>query len=93
MFDHLPGGDILCDGLEDLRAGRRSVNALLVLVGASRLARTGIQIPPTIQSGELPEHELYRRLVSQHGADAYRHYRSLMQRLVSLERALESQRA
>jgi hypothetical protein len=91
MYDHLPGGEILRNGLRDLREGLRSVDALLVLVAAPRIARCGVQIPPMALTGELPEHALYRRLSVEHGAEAYRHYRSLLQRLVSLENALERQ--
>lgn len=86
--DHLPGGEILSEGLRDLAAGILSVPALLVLVGAPRLTRCGIQIPP-MALPDFPEHELYRRLTAEHGSEAYRHYRSLMRRLVSLEGALE----
>ena len=91
LYDHLPGGEILRDGLRDLREGLRSVNALLVLVAAPRLILCGIQIPPTAPSCKLPEHELFQRLSAEHGVEAYRHYRSLLQRLVSLENALEGQ--
>jgi hypothetical protein len=90
MYDHLPGGEILRDGLRDLEAGTRSVDALLVLVAAPRLIRFGIRIPPAGAAPGLPEHELFRRLSVEHGPEAYRHYRSLLRRLVSLENALES---
>lgn len=93
MYDHLPGGEILEAGLRDLRAGTRSVDALLLLVAAPRLVRCGIVIPEPA-SGEaqsaLPEHELYRLLCATHGPEAYRHYRSLMRRLASLVQTLES---
>ena len=87
---HLPGGEILDEGLRDLEAGVRSVAALLVLTAAPRLARRGVQIPTGISPPLLPEHELYELLVSKHGPEAYRHYRSLLRRLVSLENALDS---
>jgi hypothetical protein len=90
MFEHLPGGEILREGLADLRAGRRSVPALLVLVAAPRLSRCGVPIPPVQTETSLPEHELYRLLVAEHGPEAWRHYRSLLRRLVSLEQALEA---
>jgi hypothetical protein len=91
MYDHLPGGEILSHGLRDLQAGVRSVDALLVLVAAPRLARCGIRIPQIGSSSELPEHDLFRQLSVEHGPEAYRHYRSLLRRLISLENALESQ--
>lgn len=89
MYDHLPGGEILRDGLTDLRAGNRSINALLVLTAAPRLTRCGVPVPSVSPPIRLPEHELYRLLCVEHGREAYRHYRSLMRRLVSLEQALE----
>ena len=88
--EHLPGGEILEQGLRDLDAGVRSVAALLVLTAAPRLARRGIQIPTGASAPRLPEHELYDLLVAEHGPEAYRHYRSLLRRLVSLENALDS---
>ena len=93
MYDHLPGGEILRNGLRDLQAGVRSIDALLVLVAAPRLTRCGIRIPQTGSPSELPEHDLFRRLSVDHGPEAYRHYRSLLRRLVSLENAMECQAA
>jgi len=93
MYEHLPGGEILSKGLRDLQEGVRSIDALLVLVGAPRLSRCGIRIPETSSGSELPEHELFRQLSVEHGPEAYRHYRSLLRRLVSLENALDSQSA
>ena len=91
MYEHLPGGEILEGGLRDLEAGVRSVCALLVLIGAPRLVRHGIQIPEGASRSALPEHELYDLLTAAHGPEAYRHYRSWLCRLVSLENALDSQ--
>lgn len=93
MHDHLPGGEILRDGLRDLESGVQSVAAMLVLIARPRLVRSGIQIPANITTPALPEHELYRLLVVEHGPEAYRHYRSLLRRLVSLENALDVQTA
>lgn len=87
--DLYPGGEILVEGLRDLESGIPSVHALLVLVGAYRLSRCGIQIPALPGAPAVPEHALYQRLVTQHGPEAYRHYRSLLRRLISLESALE----
>ena len=91
MHEHLPGGEILEQGLHDLGAGVRSVSALLVLIAAPRLARRGIQIPRGLSLSPLPEHELYDLLVAEQGPEAYRFYRSLLRRLVSLENALDIQ--
>lgn len=90
MYDHLPGGEILAGGLRDLQAGVRSVDALLVLVASPRLTRCGIQVPRLDSAPALPEHDLFELLSVEHGPEAYRYYRSLMRRLVSLEQAMES---
>ena len=91
MFEHLPGGEILEPGLRDLGAGVRSVSALLLMIGAPRLARCGVPIPKELSLSSLPEHELYDLLVAEQGPEAYRFYRSLLRRLVSLENALDIQ--
>ncbi len=91
MYDHLPGGEILRDGLRDLESGKHSVTAMLVLIARPRLAGHGIQVPDGWAMSHCPEHELYRLLVVEHGPEAYRHYRSLLRRLVSLENALDVQ--
>jgi len=90
MYEHLPGGEILEAGLHDLKAGVRSVSSLLVLIAAPRLTRRGIPVPRDAATPGLPEHELYHLLAVEHGPEAYRHYRSLLRRLVSLENALDS---
>jgi hypothetical protein len=90
MYDHLPGGELLMAGLRDLHAGVRSVDALLVLVAAPRLTQCGIRVPQLDTTSALPEHDLFELLSVEHGPEAYRYYRSLMRRLVSLEQALES---
>lgn len=90
MFEHLPGGDLLEAGLRDLRAGQKTVPALLVLVGRPRLVRCGIEVPLLAALSSFPEHELYDLLVTELGReDAYQRYNSLLRRLVSLENALD----
>jgi hypothetical protein len=91
MYDHLPGGEILQAGLRDLESGVRSVNSLLLLIARPRLTRHGIRLPECAMTPGLPEHELYQLLTAMHGPEAYRHYRSLLRRLVSLENSLDSQ--
>jgi hypothetical protein len=56
----LPGADLVRTGLDDVRHGRESVEALLVLVGAPRLRRIGIDVPE--RALEHPEHRLYELL-------------------------------
>jgi hypothetical protein len=89
MFEDLPGGEILVDGLRDLRRGVRSENALLVLIGRPRFERCGVTVPPSNGDGQSPEHALYDQLVTRLGREqGYSRYNSLLRRLVSLERAL-----
>ena len=72
-------------GLDDLAAGRRTVEALLVLVGAPRLRDLGFDVVSTIPD---PEHALYDLLVELYGSDeAHGRYNALVRRLVSFERA------
>jgi hypothetical protein len=50
-----PGGDLVREGLRDLREGRETAPALLVAIGAPRLQQLGIEVPAL----ETPEHRLY----------------------------------
>ena len=82
-----PGGDLVARGLEDLRAGRRTVEALLVEIGAPRLRACGIEVPDG--DGSSPERALYDFLVKENPEGAHGRYNALIRRLVSFERALE----
>jgi hypothetical protein len=84
-LEFLPGGDLVAQGVADLRAGRESVAALLVSIGAPRLLALGIALPPTLPD---PEHRLYLRLGTEHADSAHSRYNALVRRLVSFERAL-----
>lgn len=88
-MDLLPGADLIDAGLEDLRRGVESVPALLVSIGAPRLARIGISVPPTLPS---PELRLYARLAEEGPDSAHSRYNALVRRLVSFERAAECAR-
>lgn len=87
----LPGGDLVVRGLADLAAGRRSVNALLVRIGRTRLRQSGLEVPDDGEDS-VWEHALYQMLAEQSGNDAHGRYNALIRRLVSFERALEQQR-
>jgi hypothetical protein len=80
----VPGGDLVERGIEDLRDERDSIEALLVSIGAPRLAAAGIAVPPPIPS---PEHKLYARLAEEKANGAHSAYNALIRRLVSFERA------
>jgi hypothetical protein len=81
----LPGADLIARGLDDLGAGRESEAALLVAIGAPRLALLGLTIPPTPAH---PEHRLYALLAQDDTDAAHSRYNALIRRLVSFERAL-----
>jgi hypothetical protein len=84
---HLPGADLVEEGLADLRRGVESIPALLVLIGAPRLRSCGVDVPE--RSIERPEHRLYARLAAEDPDAAHSRYNALIRRLVSFERALE----
>jgi hypothetical protein len=85
----LPGGDIVERGLEDLRQGRESTDALVVSIGSPRLRRLGLDLAEPFSQ---PEHRLYMKLVEKKGRGAHSAYNALIRRLVSFERAAECAR-
>lgn len=87
MDARLPGEDLIEAGIADLRAGRETVPALLVAIGAPRLRRIGLELPKELPT--TPEHRLYDLLVRELQDGAYSRYNSLIRRLVSYERAAE----
>jgi len=82
----LPGEELIQRGLEDLAAGVESVEALLVSIGAPRLARLGLSVENPFPS---PEHRLYELLAAEDSDSAHSRYNALVRRLVSYERAAE----
>jgi hypothetical protein len=86
-FRALPGGELICQGLEDVAAGRESEAALLVFIGAPRLRRLGLEVPDA--TATVPEHQLYRLLTRRDPDSAHSRYNALIRRLVSFEQALE----
>lgn len=86
LHSDLPGADLIEKGLADLRDGERTPEALLVAIGAPRLAALGLVLPPTLP--EDPEHALYLLLAAR-GDDAHSAFNALRRRLVSFQRALE----
>lgn len=85
----LPGGDVVAEGIDDLRQGRISTSSLLVSIGAPRLRRSGITVPNPL---EAPEKRLYALLYREYGDGAHSQYNALIRRLVSFERSVESVR-
>ena len=80
----LPGSDLIERGIRDLESRSETVEALLVSIGAARLARLGFGIPTSLSN---PEQRLYRLLSERHGDAAHSRYNALVGRLVSFERA------
>jgi hypothetical protein len=80
----MPGGDLVRQGLDDLRAGSETEAALLVSIGAPRLRRLGFDVPSPFAA---PEHRLYLLLARAAGDAAHSRYNALVRRLVSFERA------
>jgi hypothetical protein len=88
----LPGGDLVVQGLRDLRAGVESIESLLVQVGATNLRLRGLDVPVSSADSETPEHRLYARLRREHGPAAHGRHNALVRRLTSFERALSCER-
>ena len=82
-----PGEDLVFQGIADLKDGRETVHSLLVSIGAFRLRRAGIEVPPNEFPN--PEHRLYLLLSSEDSDSAHSRYNALIRRLVSFERAAE----
>lgn len=80
-----PGGALVEQGLADLHAGRETVEALLVLIGAPRLRSLGFDVPSV--ATESAEHRLYELLARSDPDSAHSRYNALIRRLVSFERA------
>lgn len=83
----LPGAEIVEQGLADLRAGRRSIEALVVAPAAPRLRALGLEV----RADDIvePELALYRKLCDEDPDTAYSRYNSLRRRLASFVHALE----
>jgi hypothetical protein len=85
----LPGADLVAKGLADLEARQETVEALLVSIGATRLADVGFGLHDPIPGAE---HRLYRLLATEDADSAHSRYNALVRRLVSFERAAECAR-
>lgn len=85
----LPGADLVAAGIEALRRGETTEEALLVLIGAPRLGASGLDVPSAPDLETSPEIALYRMIAASRPADAHARYNALVRRLVSFERALE----
>lgn len=80
-----PGEDLIEQGLDDLAAGRETIQSLLVSIGSPRLRQIGVNVPEITFS--TPEHRLYELLRAEDSDSAHSRYNALIRRLVSYERA------
>ena len=85
----LPGADLVASGIEALKRGDVTIEALLVCVGATRMRLAGLRVPAAPQLAQPPEIELYLAIGAEHPGDTHSRYNALIRRLVSFERALE----
>ena len=85
--DGMPGRELVIAGLDDLRAGRDTVEAMLVATGAPRLRACGIDVPggDRLDSGL----RMFRLLGDRDAASAYSTYNALRRRLSSFLVSLE----
>lgn len=83
---HLPGHELVSEGLADLAKGRESESALLVAMAAPRLRALGFDVPSG--GGEQPSHRLYE-LLSETDRGTHSRYNALVARVVSFARAAE----
>jgi hypothetical protein len=87
----LPGAEIVLPGIEDLEAGRETINAFAVRAAASRL---GVRELAGDDDAEEPAaHRLYLHLSRELGDGAYSRYNAILARVASFARAAEHARA
>jgi hypothetical protein len=82
-----PGWELVGPGIEALRRGEETVEALLVSIGAIRLRDGGLELPPTITDD--PERRLYELLAKDDQDSAHERYNALIRRLVRFERVCD----
>jgi len=85
--DGMPGRELIVAGLDDLHAGRETVEAMLVATGAPRLRACGIAVPGDDRSDS--GLRMYRLLGERDAAGAYSTYNALRRRLSSFLVSLE----
>lgn len=84
-FNKLPGAEIVLPGIEDLKAGRESINALAVSAAAAKL---GVRdLVGDVGAEEPAAHRLYLRLNSELGDAAHSRYNAILARVASFARA------
>jgi hypothetical protein len=86
IFDDLPGGALVHEGVTDMLAGQETAASLLVQIGRPRLLGLGLRIP---EGSMFPEHQLYDFLARSDQDSAHSRYNALVRILVSFMRAAE----
>lgn len=86
----LPGGDLVDRGLDDLAAGRESIESLLVSLAAPRLRREGVPLPRALLRDS--DQRLYRMLEADAGPLAHARYLALLRQMTSFADACRSAR-
>lgn len=87
----LPGAEIVLPGIEDLKAGRETTNALAVSAAAAKL---GVRdLVRDTHPEEPAAHRLYLRLNSELGDAAHSRYNAILARVASFARAAGNARA
>lgn len=82
----LPGAEIVLPGIEDLKAGRETVNALAVSAAAAKLGVRDL-VSDTDADEPPAAHRLYLRLNSELGDAAHSRYNAILARVASFARA------
>lgn len=83
----LPGQDLFEQGVTDLRNGRTSQAALLVLLARTRLTAAGLEVPDG--PSRSAAHDLYDLLAAEHPDSAHGRYNALRRRIASFAQAAE----
>lgn len=87
----LPGAEIVLPGIEDLKAGRETINALAVRAAAAKLGVR--ELVGEADADEPATHRLYLRLNSELGDAAHSRYNAILARVASFARAAGNARA
>jgi hypothetical protein len=86
---NLPGHSLIERGLDDVRAGIRSTESLLVTSAAARLRALGVWESDLREIDPEPEVALYLHLGRTGVSDPYSRYNALRRELASFVRGLE----
>ncbi len=81
----LPGAEIVLPGIEDLKAGRETINALAVRAAAAKL---GVRdLVGEMDAAEPAAHRLYAHLNNELGDAAHSRYNAILRRVAKFTRA------